>query len=111
MSTNHQVNLLVEFWMEYHSNEEHATAHGVADVAHFRLTSRVKDVIHHGRNVVVAHFVPTEIPESIGLRVQALVSPGVAIPPHIPQPNVIPSVSQEASYVIIRVSTCTVLLL
>ena len=88
-------------------------AHGVSNVDDL-LSSEVPDILQHAGQVILAHLVPAELPESLltqccpvkllikagspyFVRVEIGVVPAVEVSPEVSQPNIKPRFSQEES--------------
>ena len=58
----------------------------------------LEDLGQCGRYIILAHFVPAEVPIGlVDLRVKLFVLSGVVVATGVPQPNVIPSLSKVVS--------------
>ena len=55
----HGIDFVVEFRMFDQGDEEDGRTERMSDVGHFWLFSHREDVVDAGRNVVVAHLIPT----------------------------------------------------
>ena len=56
----HVLDFVVQLRARDHSHPEHRRAHRVTNIVQFGIARHRKNVSHHGRNVVFAHFVPAK---------------------------------------------------
>lgn len=79
-------------------DKEGRAALGMSSVLHFLIAGHFKHMIDHCRQIVHANFMPTEVPELGGIRIECGVVSRVAIATCIAQPNVIVVVGQQVAW-------------
>ena len=69
--------------------------HGVANILKIGLTRHLQHLGDLGRNVILGHLVPGEVPEDVVSWGEVGMLPAVCVAPVIAKPDVVPCVSQD----------------
>ena len=85
---------------------ESCGSHGVACIEQLSLPSKLQHPLYHGREVIVSHLIPGEVPEPISLIiwVQEGMVPAVGVTPVVTKPDIIPSICQDKPCTILVIS-------